>query len=146
MFFVKDPQSFKDFTCREHIHRKNNDRYDFFGDLVGSVVSISKQTRKNSPRGIMMTELLNLKVLSNQTSGLVVGGGGGRRRGRGGGETRPVYTLAPIPVWRTYSWLFLEEVPDEVDQSGRWGGGGEGGEDSNPILFINCFYRSQCPI
>ena len=56
----------------------------FFGDLVGSVVSISKQTRKNSPRGIMMTELLNLKVLSNQTSGLVVGGGGRRRR-RGGG-------------------------------------------------------------
>ena len=75
LFFVKDPQSFKDFTCREHIHRKNNDLYDFFGDLVGSVVSISKQTREDSPRGIMMTEHLNLKVLSNQTSGLVVGVG-----------------------------------------------------------------------
>ena len=96
MFFVKDPQSFKDFTCREHIHRKNNDRYDFFGDLVGSVVSISKQTRKNSPRGIMMTELLNLKVLSNQTSGLVVGGGGGG--GGGGGRwTRPSSSFAPRP-------------------------------------------------
>ena len=55
----------------------------FFGDLVGSVVSISKQTRKNSPRGIMMTELLNLKVLSNQTSGLVVGGGEEEEEGRG---------------------------------------------------------------
>ena len=85
MFFLKDPQSFKDFTCREHIHRKNNDLYDFFGDLVGSVVSISKQTREDSPRGIMMTEHLNLKVLSNQTSGLVVGVGGRRRRRRGGG-------------------------------------------------------------
>ena len=83
LFFVKDPQSFTDFTCREHIHRKNNDLYDFFGDLVGSVVSISNQTREDSPRGIMMTELLNLKVLSNQTSGLVVGWG--RRRRRGGG-------------------------------------------------------------
>ena len=84
LFFVKDPQSFKDFTCREHIHRKNNDLYDFFGDLVGSVVSISNQTREDSPRGIMMTELLNLKVLSNQTSGLVVGWGGGEEEeGRG---------------------------------------------------------------
>ena len=77
LFFEKDPQSFKDFTCREHIHRKNKDLYDFFGDLVGSVVSISKQRRKDSPRGIMMTELLSLKVVSNQTSGLVVGGGRG---------------------------------------------------------------------
>ena len=84
LFFVKDPQSFKDFTCREHIHRKNNDLYDFFGDLVGSVVSISNQTREDSPRGIMMTELLNLKVLSNQTSGLVVGEGGGGGGGEGG--------------------------------------------------------------
>ena len=30
-----------------------------------------------------MTELLNLKVVSNQTSGLVVGGGGEEEEGRG---------------------------------------------------------------
>ena len=53
----------------------------FFGDVVSSVASILKQTREDSPRGIMMTELLNLKVLSNQTSGL--GGGGEEEEGRG---------------------------------------------------------------
>ena len=54
-------------------------------------------------------------------------------------KNEPLPSLAPIPVWRTYSRLFLEEVPNRLDHSG-------GACGCVWVLLINCSYRSHCPI